>query len=128
VIFSTTDFFHRLNSRNIGDILSLELFSEAMSMPIYSIEQIKERVTPIAQRYGVRRIMLFGSYARGEATENSDVDLHVWCGNIRGLFEMSGFRLDLVDALDKDVDLVSHGGMRKKFYERIKDDEVQIYG
>jgi predicted nucleotidyltransferase len=47
---------------------------------------------------------------------------------LRGLFELSGFRLDLVEALGKEVDLVSHGGMRKRFYERIKDDEVLIYG
>jgi len=97
-------------------------------MAVYSIEQIKERITPIAQSYGVKRVMLFGSYARGEATEDSDVDLHIWCGNIRGLFQLSGFRLDLIDALGKEVDVVSHGGMRKRFYERIKDDEVEIYG
>ena len=38
----------------------------------YTIEEIKDKVTPIAQKYGVKRISLFGSYARGEATENSD--------------------------------------------------------
>jgi predicted nucleotidyltransferase len=97
-------------------------------MAVYSVEQIKERIIPVAQRYGVKRVMLFGSYARGEAAEDSDVDLHVWRGNIRGLFALSGFRLDLADALGKEVDLVTHGGMRKKFYERIKDDEVQVYG
>jgi predicted nucleotidyltransferase len=97
-------------------------------MAVYSIDQIRERITPVAQNYGVKRVMLFGSYARGEATEASDIDLHVWCGNIRGLFALSGFRLDLVDALSKEVDLVTHNGIRKKFYERIKDDEVPIYG
>ena len=97
-------------------------------MAVYSIEQIKEHITPIAKNYGVKRVMLFGSYARGEATEDSDIDLHVYCGNIRGLFELSGFRLDLIDALGKNVDLVTHGGMRRKFYERIRNDEVLLYG
>ena len=97
-------------------------------MSVYSIEQIKERITPVARNYGVKRVMLFGSYARGKATEDSDIDLHVYCGDIRGLFKLSGFRLDLVDALGKEVDVVTHGGMRRKFYERIKDDEVLLYG
>ncbi|MDR1329091.1 MAG: nucleotidyltransferase domain-containing protein [Oscillospiraceae bacterium] len=97
-------------------------------MAVYSIDQIRERIAPVAQSYGVKRVMLFGSYARGDATENSDVDLHVWCRNIRGLFALSGFRLDLADALGKEVDLVPHDGMRKRFYENIKDDEVLLYG
>jgi hypothetical protein len=42
-----------------------------MDMPIYSIEQIKGRVTPIAERYGVRRVMLFDPCAHGDATEDS---------------------------------------------------------
>jgi predicted nucleotidyltransferase len=72
--------------------------------------------------------MLFGSYARGEATEDSDIDLHVWSGSIRGLFQLSGFMLDLQDALGKEVDVVTQGGIRKRFYECIKDEEVQLYG
>ena len=97
-------------------------------MAIYSINQIKERIMPVVQSHGVRRVMLFGSYARGEATEDSDIDLHVWCRNLRGLFELGGFMADLKDALGKNVDVVPHDGMRKKFYEAIKDEEVLLYG
>ena len=97
-------------------------------MALYSIEQIKERVTPIAQSHGVKRVMLFGSYARGEATEDSDIDLHVWCKNLPGLIELSGFNLALQDALGKKVDIIPHDAMRKKLYERIKCDEVMLYG
>jgi len=63
----------------------------------------------------------------GEASENSDIDLHVYCGNIRGLFKLSGFRLDLIDAFGKEVDVVTHDGMRRRFYERIRNDEVLLY-
>jgi hypothetical protein len=97
-------------------------------MSVYTVDEIKMRIAPIAQNYGVERVALFGSYARGEATDSSDIDLHVWCGDMRGLFKLSGFILDLKDALDKDVDVVTHGGMRKNFYERVKNDEVRIYG
>ena len=42
---------------------------------VYSIEQIQKLITPIAKKYGLKSVFLFGSYARGTATENSDVDL-----------------------------------------------------
>jgi predicted nucleotidyltransferase len=97
-------------------------------MAVYSIDQIKERITPVAQSYGVKRVMLFGSYARGEATENSDIDFHIDAGEIKDLFALSGFRLDLEDCLNKKVDVVTTGALRKRFYERIRDEEVTLYG
>ena len=48
-----------------------------MSVKKYTIEEIKTILEPIARKYGVERVYLFGSYARGDATENSDVDLRV---------------------------------------------------
>lgn len=44
---------------------------------IYTVDEIKERVAPIADKYHLAAVYLFGSYARREATENSDVDLLV---------------------------------------------------
>ena len=42
---------------------------------IYAVDEIARIVRPIAQRYGLRAVYLFGSYARGAATEDSDIDL-----------------------------------------------------
>ena len=53
---------------------------------IYSVGDLRAIIAPIAARHGVERIYLFGSYARGEATKNSDVDLRVDKGNLRGMF------------------------------------------
>lgn len=53
-------------------------------MCVYSIEEITERVRPIAEKYGLRSVYLFGSYARGDARENSDVDLLVDAENVHG--------------------------------------------
>jgi predicted nucleotidyltransferase len=96
-------------------------------LAVYSIDQIKELITPIAKNYGVERVMLFGSYARGEASESSDVDFHIDAGRIRDLFTLSGFMLDLEDALGKKVDVVTSGGIRPEFYQWIKNDEVLLY-
>jgi predicted nucleotidyltransferase len=44
---------------------------------VYTIEQLKERVIPVAVKYQLRAVYLFGSYAKGEATDESDVDILV---------------------------------------------------
>lgn len=99
-----------------------------------TINRIKELITPICKRYGVKRAYLFGSYSRGEATENSDVDIRIERGNskhLRGLIRLSGFRLDLVDALGKEVDLLTclpKGDLSKPFLTNLQRDEVLIYG
>ena len=41
---------------------------------IYATDEIRQRITPIAEKYQLRRIYLFGSYARNEATDGSDID------------------------------------------------------
>ena len=94
-----------------------------------TIEKIKEIITPICKKYGVKRAYLFGSYARGEATKNSDVDIRIESGKIRGLFQLSGFRLDLVDALGTEVDLLSvlPDPQFKRFRENLKKDEILLY-
>ena len=44
---------------------------------VYTIEQLRERITPVAEKYQLRAVYLFGSYAKGEATDDSDVDILV---------------------------------------------------
>lgn len=51
-------------------------------IPKYTIEEIKSIVSPIARKYGVERVYLFGLYARGDATTKSDVNLRVDKGSL----------------------------------------------
>ena len=59
-----------------------------MSDKIYTLDEIKSIAAPIARQYGVAAMYLFGSYARGEATPNSDLDFRIERGRIRSLFEL----------------------------------------
>lgn len=96
-------------------------------MKMLTIEKIKEIIIPICKRYGVKKAFLFGSYARGEATENSDVDIRIEAGKIKGLFQLSGFRIDLIEALGTDVDLLSVIPEYKNFRDNLKRDEILLY-
>ena len=98
----------------------------ALSM-VYTVEQIKHITAPIAQAYGVKSLSLFGSYARGEATENSDIDLLVECGAIRSAFQMGGLYADLSEGLGKTLDLVTTNHRDKAFLGRIEADRLRLY-
>ena len=94
-----------------------------------TIDEIKTAVSKVGKKYGIKNAYLFGSYARGEANENSDVDIIIDRGKIDGLIELSGFRLDLIDELNgNDVDVITLGGIRPKFFELIKNDRILLYG
>ncbi len=91
-----------------------------------SISDIKRIVGDIARQYGAERIYLFGSYARGEATEASDIDLRIDKGMVHGL-QFAGLLGDLEDALGRKADLISTKGMDMQFRQAIAPDEVLLY-
>ncbi|MBR0261218.1 MAG: nucleotidyltransferase domain-containing protein [Selenomonadaceae bacterium] len=94
-----------------------------------TIEEIKKAVTPICEKYGVEKMWLFGSYARGEADDKSDVDLIVDGGDspkLRG-FAWGGLYADIREALGVELDVLSRRGTRQKFLNKIAKDEVLLY-
>lgn len=95
-------------------------------MANYSIEEMKRIIAPIAKQYGVERIFLFGSRARGDNTPESDVDLRVDRGQA-GLFALGGLYEDLSEALDTELDLLTTGSLEDDFLARIQPEEVLLY-
>ena len=92
-----------------------------------TIEEIKERVTPICEKYKIDRMWLFGSYARGEADEKSDVDLCIEGGEFDDEWGLGGISCALEDSLQMPFDLVEREGLSKRFLRFMKKDEVLIY-
>lgn len=71
-----------------------------------SINELREKITPILNEYPVDKAILFGSYAKGEANKNSDIDLYIDTnGKLKGL-DFVGLLEILVDTLGIDVDLI----------------------
>ncbi|KJS86923.1 MAG: nucleotidyltransferase [Peptococcaceae bacterium BICA1-8] len=93
----------------------------------YTIEEIKTIVEPIARKYGVARVYLFGSYARGDVAENSDVDLRVDKGSLKGMFALCGLYTEIEEALQTKVDVLTTGSLEDDFLRKIQKEEVLLY-
>jgi predicted nucleotidyltransferase len=99
-----------------------------------TIGEIKEKVEPIAKKHGVPRIYLFGSFARGAATPDSDIDFAIQKegSKIRSLFDM-GALYDDFEREFGEVDIItleslSESGTNSVFAENAREGMVLIYG
>jgi predicted nucleotidyltransferase len=84
-------------------------------------------VTPLAERYGVGKVYLFGSVARGDHDENSDYDFCIERGRIRGLIMLSEFFQDLRDAVGSDIDLVDTEYIGPELLDVVLSEGVLVY-
>ncbi len=106
-----------------------KILSKGKGDKVYTIEEIRAKAVPIAKKYGVKRLSLFGSYARGEAYSLSDLDFLMDDGGskVKTLLDYVGLVYDLENEFGCHVDLVSNGIQYKKFLAAIKQDEVLFY-
>ena len=76
---------------------------------IYTLDEIKKRVFPVIQKYNIPAMYLFGSYARGEATEESDLDFLVDTTgtNLTSLLALGALYCDLEEVFHKEIDLIT---------------------
>ena len=98
-----------------------------MSGKVYSLDEIRSIAVPIAARHGVAALYLFGSYARGEATPESDLDFRIEKGKIRSLFQLTGFEMDMEESFDKPLDVLTTSMLSEQFLRGIQPEEVLIY-
>ena len=99
-----------------------------MSNRVYTLEEIAAIIAPIAARYDVDKIYIFGSYARGEADESSDIDLCIEAVAIKGLFALGGLYSDLEEALGKLITVKSlKYNDDNDFKENLEKERVLIY-
>ena len=62
---------------------------------IYSIQEIKKMINKILKKYNIDKAYIFVSYARGEATESSDIDIMIKKGNLTTLLELSKMAIEI---------------------------------
>ena len=88
--------------------------------------QIISPVRKILKRHDVKKAELVGSFARGDHTDDSDIDIVVELADDTTLLDMAGIQLELEDELDREVDLVSYGGVSDRLAEYLFAETVQI--
>ena len=93
------------------------------------IGNLSKLISPIAAKYGVERVYLFGSRARGDYSDDSDYDLSIDQGNLVRLRDFLNFIDELESALNCKVDVVCRDDVGKSgFYQSMVSSEVLIYG
>lgn len=90
-------------------------------------QEIIKKIKPILERHHITKAELFGSYARGEETAESDVDMMVQLGKPMGLFEFVHIERELAEALGCKVDLTTPGGLSKYIRDRVLSEKKLIY-
>ncbi len=103
---------------------------------VYTLEEISRRVRPVAEKYHLKAVYVFGSYARGEAREDSDVDLLIddTDSGLRGL-AYGGLCYDLEEALEKEISFVTIDSLEQParhksdiyFRENVSRERREIY-
>lgn len=94
---------------------------------IYTFDEIKKVVTPIAKSHGVKTLSLFGSYAKGLQNEKSDLDFMIESGDIDSYFKYISFVNELEKVFQCHVDVITEGIEDKNFLKNINKDKLVVY-
>ena len=86
----------------------------------------REQILKIAAKHGARKVWVFGSVARGEADERSDVDFLVEMEPGRSLLDMGGLLMELRELLGRDVDVVTERGLKPRIPARVLREAVAL--
>ena len=119
----------------IAEALGIRMEDLMHNEQVYTLEEIADLIAPVAKKYNIPKVYLFGSYARGEATADSDVDLMIEVGDLRGL-EVIGALEDFKNVLKKPVDMITTRSLTqdraqkysKIFIKNLEKEKMVIYG
>ena len=91
------------------------------------LEKITEKIKPIAIKYNLIYVWVFGSYAKKKQKEDSDVDIIVRTEDVIGGFKIVEVKCDLEEALSKKVDIITTGSIKDSLLEDEDLEEVLVY-
>ena len=96
---------------------------------MFTLVDMSAAVSRVLSRYDVREAYPFGSFARGEQTPDSDIDLRLVCGDSMTFGTLYELSLELKEELGREVEIVTNppARMRPAFRKNIEQDEVSLY-
>jgi len=90
-------------------------------------EEMKKKIVKILKKNKVVRAGIFGSYARGEQKENSDIDILVEINDKKfSLLDLVGLEMEIKSILKKEIDLLTYKGISPYLRDRILEEEVRL--
>ena len=93
---------------------------------IDALKRHRSEVLRLAAQYGATDVRVFGSVARGEADETSDIDFLVRMNPGRSVLDIGGLLMDLQDLLGRRVDVVTERGLRPRMRERVLREAIPV--
>ena len=114
-----------ISNRNsyISNLIKKDLFSSVLT-----IKQIKQLIKPVVDKHHITDVYLFGSYARGEARSDSDVDIYCSEGDVETLYDEVDFINELEKALGKKVDVVTIGSKMSAYFKKhLEEDMIKLW-
>lgn len=90
------------------------------------IDEMKNILVEVLEKYGVKRAALFGSIVRGEATKESDIDLLIEFEGEKSLLDLAGLKLELQELLKRKVDVITYGSLHPLLKEKILSEQEVI--
>lgn len=90
------------------------------------LQKYRAEILDVAVRHGARDVRVFGSLARGEGSEGSDLDLLVKLGEGRSLLDLVGLKQDLEDLLHRPVDVVTEKALSPYLRERVLSEAIPL--
>lgn len=93
---------------------------------IEDLRRHRDEIIAIAERRGARNVRVFGSVARGQADERSDLDFLVALEQGRSLLDLGGLLMDLQQLLDHPVDVLTERGLRERIRGRVLEEAILL--
>jgi uncharacterized protein len=90
------------------------------------LREHREEIIALAKRYGASDVRIFGSVARGDTIETSDLDLLVRFEPGRSLFDHGGLLMDLRELLGMKVDVIDEGALDGRFEQIVRKEAVPL--
>ena len=91
------------------------------------LEKITEKIKPVAQKYNLTYVWIFGSYAKKKQTKNSDIDILVKTEDVAEGFKLVEVKFALEEVLEKNVDIVTTGSIEGSLLEGEDLEEILVY-
>jgi len=88
---------------------------------------LTQKTIPVLKKYGVAKAAVFGSYARGEAKNNSDIDLLVEIKKNLSLLDFSALKQELQELLNRRVDLIEYSQIKPMLKQSILENAKVFY-